>query len=69
MEYPYDHDYTMRLSIGYSGASRSDTTNPARNSSYSREEWEALPDEEKQDWLNFQLEIWADDFIETSVTP
>ena len=69
MEYPYDHDYTMRLSIGYSGAERSETVNPVNESSYSQEQWEALSDEAKQDWLNSELSNWAENFIETSVTP
>jgi len=68
-KYPYNHDYTMRLSIGYSNASRDETTNPSKDSSYSQEEWEALSDEEKQDWLNSELDNWSVNFIETSVTP
>ena len=68
-KYPYNHDYTMRLSIGYSNASRSATANPSKDSSYSQEEWEALSDEEKQDWLNAEADIWSADFIEVSIAP
>ena len=68
MNYPYDHNYKLHLSIGFWIEER-DTINPAYESSYSQEEWEALPDKQKQDWLESQLREWLANWVKASVSP
>lgn len=69
MEYPYNHRYTMRVSIGLVGAERTGAANPSKDSSYSEEEWNALTDEERSTWLNDVLQDWASSYIDMSITP
>lgn len=64
----WNHDYTMRLSIGYSTAVQTEIVNPSLNSSYSEDEWNALTEEEQQAWLDEELNDWSLRHIETSVT-
>lgn len=63
----YNHNYTMTLSIGFSGAEREETVNPAEHSTYSEEEWNALSEKEQQEWLNSQAKDWAHEYIEIAV--
>jgi hypothetical protein len=68
MNYPYNHYYTMSLSIGLANASQTEKTNPAFDSSYSEEEWNSLTEQEKQSWLDQEAWDWAKDLIETSIS-
>ena len=65
--YPYNHNYKMSLSIGLCNAIQFDFTNPATESTYSRDEWEALPDEKRQEWLESELKEWVNGLIDASI--
>lgn len=65
---PFNHNYAMRVSIGLSGADRTDVVNPSRDSSYSKEEWDALPRAEQEKYLQESLNDWALGFYEATVT-
>jgi hypothetical protein len=62
----YNHDYKLNLSIGSAGAEYEDTLNPSKESSYSREEWNALTTEEQQLWLEEETLAWANNYIDYS---
>ncbi len=61
----WNHDYKMRLSIGFSGAEHSDEINPSLN--FDEEEWNEMPEEEQRKWLEETAEEWAWNYIEVSV--
>lgn len=66
MSLPYNHEYSLRLSIGFVNAERIAEINPATDSSYSEDEWNALSADEQRQWLNDAVADWADEYIETS---
>lgn len=63
MSYPYASKIKVMLSIGYSGAEREDFISP-KDSSYTESEWNALTEQEREDWVIKEADEWAQDYIE-----
>ena len=59
------YTYELTLSIGCSGADRTDTVR-VEDMGYERKEWDALSDEQRQDELNDFLAGWVDNYLEFS---
>lgn len=62
---PWSHDYTMTVSIGFSGAERTGVVDPARDSIYSEDEWNALSRHEQEDWLRGEVDDFASNCVES----
>jgi hypothetical protein len=63
---PWNHNYTMTVSI--SRADQSETINPARDSSYSEDEWNALTKDEQEKWLSWELDEFMSNCVESRWT-
>ncbi|HEY9643510.1 MAG TPA: hypothetical protein V6C57_23680 [Coleofasciculaceae cyanobacterium] len=55
-------EYKIGLDIGISNAQRIGAIHP--KDSYSQQEWDALTDEEKENWLNEASNEWANNYID-----
>jgi len=60
---PYSHDYPVSVNIGLAGE-QADSINPATESSYTEEEWNALTMEQQEEWLDTEAREWAMQFVD-----
>ena len=63
MNYSYGAKIKVTLSIGYSGAEQEGVICPKIDSSYDEEEWNALSEEEREDWVSGMADDWSRDYI------
>jgi hypothetical protein len=63
-QYPYKGKYQMYLSIGCANAAHQQAVSPAKDSSYSQTEWEALSITDQEAWFDEQIQMWSADLIE-----
>ena len=63
INYPYSAKIKVTLSIGYSGAEHDDIICPKTDSSYDEEQWNALSESEREDWVSSMADDWSRDYI------